>query len=413
MSFKKCNVILMTTLLLAAVSCKKPAITITSEPIPFTPLPQFVQGIENPENSWFFQIPSSQDEKGLYIPIQSDSDGNVYFIGRDQHFYSLNPKGTLQWSKEGAFQPVLRMVDNKTLLTMLDAIRLYNLDGSVKSIWMETGTCFLGPDGYIYTTLPSQEKKELIFSSLDARGNLRWKAPYQVKYGGHILIDGLWFDDENNVYYFVEDISEDKKFTDVSLFSFTSNGIPRWKKNFPSNKTLGFPFNQTFQSYVMFPLYSVKEETIQMENSKWLIGLNRNGDEIWRKEEKRAGIYSVPFQVCPNGQFVTALSSIKEGVTFVSSYNNLGEVIWERKLIGSEISPILADQENHTYIAAGGMSGDRYLYAFNPDGSTKWKIKIPTPLSTEVETMYLGNDQSIYLTLKGKNIIYKVSQAVP
>ena len=96
MSFKKWNAFLLITLLLAAVSCKKPAVTFTSEPIPFTPLPQFVQGIENPENSWFFQIPDSQDEKGLFIPIQSDSDGNVYFIGRDRQFYSLNPEGTLQ-----------------------------------------------------------------------------------------------------------------------------------------------------------------------------------------------------------------------------------------------------------------------------------------------------------------------------
>jgi len=413
MSFKKWNAILIITLLVSAVSCKKPTITITSEPIPFTLLPQFVQGIENPKNSWFFQTPVSQDDKGLTIAIQSDVDGNVYFIGRDRQFYSLNPEGVLRWKKEGNFQSVLRMVDNTTLLTIRDDIRLYNLDGSVKSIWMETGTGFQGPDGYIYTILPSEEKKMLVFASLDARGDIRWKAPYEVKYGGNILVDGIWFDDEDNVYYFVEDISEDKKFIDVSLFSFTSTGAPRWKKNFPNNKTLGFPFNQVFQSFVMFPLYSVKEEVIQKENSKWLVGLNRNGDEIWRKEEKREGVYSVPFQICPNGQFVTALSSIWEGVTFVSSYNNLGEIIWERKLVGSEVSPILIDQENHTYIAAGGMTGDRYLYAFYPDGTTKWKIKIPSPLSTEVETMYLGNDQSIYLALKGKNILFKVSQAVP
>jgi outer membrane protein assembly factor BamB len=88
-------------------------------------------------------------------------------------------------------------------------------------------------------------------------------------------------------------------------------------------------------------------------------------------------------------------------------------VIWERKLVGRDISPIQVDRDNHVYIAAGGMNGDRYLYAFYPDGTTKWKLKIPSPLGTKVETLYLGNDRSLYLTLLDKNSLFKISQANP
>lgn len=413
MTIKKWKIYLLISLLISVVSCKKPATSITSQPIPFTPLPQYMKGIENPVNSWFFQIPSSPEQKGNIIPIQSDVDGNVFFIGRDGNFYSLNAQGELRWKKEGNFQPALNLLDEKTILTFRGDIKLYNLDGSVKSIWMQTGLGFQGPDGYIYTTLPTQEKQVFTFCSLDSLGDLRWKAPYQVKYGGTTRLNGMCFDNENHVYFFLEDISEDQNFSDISLFSFASDGTPRWKKSFPNHQITGFPFNQVFQSFVMFPLYSIIDETVQPDRSKWLVGLNPNGDEIWRKEEPRNGVYPVPFQISPNNQIITGLSSSAEGVSYVTSYNELGEVIWERKLVGSEISPILVDAENHVYIAAGGMTGDRYLYAFYSDGTTKWKLKIPSPLGTEVETMYLGLDQSIYLTLKGKNIIFKVSQVVP
>lgn len=413
MSNKNRIVLLLLVMMVTCLSCKKPSATITSQPIPFSSLPRYAQGIDQPENSWFFQIPSSQNQPNKSISLQSDPEGNVFFISRDQLFYSLSQTGELRWKKEGGFRPLLCLADSNSLMTYRDDIKLYNRDGNIKSIWIETGETFLGPDGCIYTTLPSEDNKMIIFSSLDSQGDLRWKAPYQVRYGGSVVVHGVWFDTDNNVYFFVEDTSEDKKFYDITLFSFSATGTPRWKKNFPNHKTAGFPFNQVFQSFIMLPLHTISDEEIQPNKSKWLVGLNQNGDEIWRKEENRDGLYPVPFQTCPNGQVITALSSMEEDASYVTSYNHLGEVIWERKLVGRDISPIQVDRDNHVYIAAGGMNGDRYLYAFYPDGTTKWKLKIPSPLGTKVETLYLGNDRSLYLTLLDKNSLFKISQANP
>lgn len=417
MRFKNWKIAFFIILLVFAWSCKGSEKKVTTHPTPFIPLTKAQAGIESPQNSWFYQWPETQQESTLTIPIQSDTAGNVYFIGRDQYFYSLNPKGELRWKKGSEFSPFLIVPDKNTILTMRGRnIRLFDMEGSIKGIWQETYIPYLGPDGYIYTLLSGNEALQTIeFASLDSNGELRWSITHGLKNTSLSYCNSVWFDKQNNVYFLINHTSEVPQTSQLVLYSFTSDGLARWKKSFPENIQIQYlQESQIIQSYMLFSL-SREQQTDNAETSVQynIIALDVDGNEIWRKEEKRNGIFSVPFRIGENNRTISAFSSSEEDIAFLKATNDKGETMWERKLSSKEVSPVVIDKENHIYITSGGSTGDRYLYAFYPDGTTKWKIKLPTPLATKVESMVLGYDKSIYLTLVGKNILYRVSQQVP
>lgn len=417
MTIKNWKATVLIIFLVLIWSCKGTDIKLTSHPTPFIPLSRAIAGIESPENSWYYQWAESPQDSEFIIPLQTDTEGNVYFIGREGDFYSLNPNGELRWKKGSEFSPFLIIPDKNTILTMRGRnIRLFDTDGSIKGIWRETYIPYLSPDGYIYTLLSGNEAMESIeFACLDSNGEFRWKLSHGLQENTISYCNSVWFDKQNNVYYLINHTSENQLTTQLVLYSFTSDGLARWKKSFPENVTAQYlQDSQTIQSYMLFSLSSIPaEEKTGLNTPQYLIALDIDGNELWRKQESRAGVFSVPFRIGENNRVISAFSSSEEDATYLKATNEQGEAIWERKLTSHEVSPVVIDKENHIYVATGGSIGDRYLYAFYPDGTTKWKIKLPTPLSTKVESMLLGHDKSLYLTLVGKNLLFRVSQQNP
>lgn len=283
---------------------------------------------------------------GLGRPPQSgiliDSSNTIYFGSLDEHFYAINPDGTLKWKyKTGHITELL----------------FPNIDNN----------------GRLYIT--NNPEAELVCLNND--GTLGWRS----KYGDGFLEKSPVISPEGDDIYIPG--------TYENLYSIDTAGRLQWE--FECGRINKAPIVDS-SGNIYFTC---------TESPQYFYSLNSEGEINWKTIIQSVGLfnsYSMPtIDKWGNLYFVAPDSTAPYSIGLVSLSND-GKFRWRYSLndvIGDDVTqPLICDAEGTVYL---GSTFGNYYYAISNEGKLKWKL----PLNGyQVDnTGAIGKDGTLYLGL--------------
>jgi outer membrane protein assembly factor BamB len=304
-----------------------------------------------------------------YAPV-IDSDGTIY-VGGQGYLYAIKPDGTLKWKfqKENHYFHVPAIgLDGKIYVACSDGY-LYALRPDGNWVWkFDTGywskffsAPAIGQDGTIYFGV----YKYLYAFDPNTR-SLKWK----FKAGDTVFAPAIGQD--GRIYVSSED---------GYLYAFKPDGNWVWK----------FPGPSLHKGIYADPVigsdgtiyFGYHESPFELD----LCAFKSDGTPKWsiKLGELRFGEISID----TDGTIYVG-SADRELTDYINAVNPNGTLKW-RVSVAAPVSAPAIGSDGTFYVS----SEDNYLYAFNRDGTLKWKFK---PEEKGIGVPIIGSDGTVYIT---------------
>ena len=294
-------------------------------------------------------------------------DGTIYIGSYDEHLYALNPDGTIKWKFENRYQfPSSPLIDNNGIIyictSRFDRSRIYAVypNGSEKWCYdidsLILSDPAMGDDGTIYIGA-----NDTFLYALNPNGTLKWRFKTGQKILGHPSIA------EDDTIYICS--------FDEYLYAITPNGELEWSYNVgtgitisPSIDTDGTIYVGKNEIYAIYPNGSLK----------WIFNLEPNGF-INYSSPAIAEDGTIYFGITYN------IKHIKKGE--ILALNPDGTERWRKKICNFQVhsSPCIGD-DGTVYIGStsfknkkGPYQDEGYIHAFN---DFKYNVPPENPIIT-------------------------------
>jgi len=409
--------------------------------VPFTPITFDLEGIDQPKHAWTYHWPEDYDRTlEAMVSLQVDSHGNVYILGRNFYFYALNSSGERLWGKKNFFQRSFVLCDEGVIADSMSGLRLLDLKGQTKSYYPRgTSDFYLAPDGFIVGEVLTG------LVSYDAKGKLRWHMPFDEDQYDYLHLEGYFFDTQSNGYYIfnasVPETPEMKKNMQwehhTLIMSVSSDGKLRWKKVLSTKRQFLEEFLPTKESLVedtfLLAFHQAEQEeppeemTQEWYESSWgrwydakgvkpktIKAFNTDGEELWQVEETRLGLHDLDYAIDQENNFYFAYNEQDASTPYwelisghLMKVSKEGKLLWSKAMEGQfETAPLL-DKNKHIYI--GLQTDDSNLFAFYPDGTEKWRMKVEV-LNQYLHSLTFGPKRSLYFTSSLQSLLFCVRE---
>gem|GEM_PF-2724762 len=328
---------------------------------------------------WKFEIGKCM--LGLHSSPAVTSDGYIYVISDCGWLYALDSYGNLMWKKWGISSDGSAAVDSKGIVYVVAdiGVRAFNPDGSLKWKWDfppagSNGAYYatpsspaIGSDGTVYVAYGYN------LYALDSNGSVKWK----FKTNGFIASSPA-VDEERKVIYFGSN--------DGYIYAVNCDGSLKWKFYIGGYVTSSPAIDNDGSIYIM-------------SDQPFLYALNPDGTL------KRKIFVTDKAIVVINGYAMISSPVIDvDGTIYVGSHeggisaiNPDGSYKWWAEV--SELAEpfsLALGADRTIYVGSG-----EYLYAFNPDGNIKWKLKtegeiLSSPVIAPDGTIYIVSGKYLY-----------------
>jgi outer membrane protein assembly factor BamB len=430
----------------------------------FTPFPttdQKLLGPQKPIEKWTFtwetdktdsnpQFDQSYNPAGLWKDPCVDSLGNVYFSDFQEYIklrgniFALSEAGKLLWKR------------SKTLTIKMDELKDGFINQETKTTSMFTknnssnktyqlSDSFLGQDKMLYGI---QNKKNWLLSiknffnrywyfwffgvghvfdtnivSMDYQGKIKWtyKIPQIDKEKRRFVKD--FCDTKGNDYFVFDQAKEDdatfnNRVPVYEMYSLTSTGKLRWKKEYPTKHFAGEDYGKKFDllsnKLVVGNSFLVSETKIPPYGNVeyYLQCLTTDGNLLWETKMQEDCELKVPYTMLDEKTFLVPIQDTKVDSTFlqaISSEN--GKVLWEKEIDSKHSTSPVVDVDGNIYIGAGGTEQKpRTIYSFTNKGTLRWSMVQTNPDQAFGTNLALGVNHTLYYGLQGTNLLYCIGE---
>lgn len=408
--------------------------------VPFTPITFDLEGIDQPKHAWTYHWPEDYDKTlEAMVSPQVDSHGNVYILGMNYYLYALNSSGERLWEKENCLTSLVPSLEG-VLTETPGRQTLFDVNGTTK--WSDSrfgDNFFLAPDGY----LVGESFGGIL--SYDSKGKLRWHLSLEDETYKSFFFETCFFDTQSNGYFLFTspprvppEMGKSMQYVyHTLLFSVSSQGELRWKKVVATERQFLENFIPSKESLVkdtfLLAFHQAEDEKppeVWTEdwsresfsrwwdakgiNPKTIKAFNTDGEELWQLEESRQGYNDLGYAIDQDNNFFFSFNErdistpswelISGHLMMVSKE---GKLAWSKAMEGQfETAPLL-DKNNHIYI--GLQTDDSNLFAFYPDGTEKWRMKVEV-LNQYLHSLTFGPKRSLYFTSRLQSLLFCVRE---
>jgi outer membrane protein assembly factor BamB len=379
-----------------------------------------------------------------------DSTGNVYFSDFQEYMklrgniYAVSEAGKLIWKR------------SKTLTIKMDELKdgFINQETKTTSILTKNDSpnktykisdSFLGQDKMLYGI---QNKKNWLLSiknffnrywyfwffgfghvfdtnivSMDYQGKIRWtyKIPQIDKEKRRFVKN--FCDTKGNIYFVFDQAKEDEatfnnRVPVYELYSLTSTGKLRWKKEYPTKHFAGEDYGKQFDiisnkleaensflvSETKIPPFGNAEDYLQC--------LSIDGDLLWETMMQEDGEMKVSYTMLDEKTFLVPIQDTKFDRTFLQAISaENGEVLWEKEIDSKYSTSPVIDSEGNIYIGAGGVDKKpRIICSYSSSGSLRWSMVQTNPDQAFGTNLVLGPNHTLFYGLQEMNLLYYIGE---
>jgi outer membrane protein assembly factor BamB len=430
----------------------------------FTPFPttdQKLLGPQKPIKKWTFAWETDKSDSnpefdqsvtplGLSKDPCLDSSGNVYFsdfqawLKISGNLYSLSQNGKLLWKRpkiltanlEGLENGVLNQdsgnvscFNQKNILVrsykifnsflsenkMLYGFRSYkNWFISIKNLFSHIWFLWFYGIGHVYNF-------EMV--SFDFHGKLRWVYKIPLVDISTRRFTHYFSDSQGNVYFVFDQAKEDdatfnNRVPVYEMYSLTSTGKLRWKKEYPTKhfagEDYGKKFNLLSNKLVVGNSFLVSEIKIPPYGNAeyYLQCLSTDGNLLWETKMMEDCELKVPCTMLDEKTFLVPIQDTKLDRTFLQAIaSENGKVLWEKEIDSKNSTSPVVDAEGNIYIGAGGTEQKpRTIYSYTRSGSLRWSMVQTNPSQLFGTSLVLGPNRTLYYGLQGMNLLYCIGE---
>jgi outer membrane protein assembly factor BamB len=342
------------------------------------------KGPENPEIKWTLNLGGSF---GRATPIIGP-DGTIYIgTGTQGTFVAVKPDGTVKWSIE--------------------------LGQSIE------GAGTIGQDGTLYILANN------IVYAITSEGDIKWS--FQMGFGDTQIPASPAIGADGTIYV----NGGDPGYSNFALVAINPDGTEKWRfKNY--NTLYGSPAigsdgtiyisGRNRRVYAVNPDGTLKWESADFGEIIWtgtlidnkgnlyigvasgmVISLDSTGSRRWFAPIIGATNIQSQLAISPNGDSIYIASGGESGKRFHAIDTATGKKKWDADVGANPLSSPIVDANGTIYFG----SRDANIYAFNPDGSLKWKVNIGAGMA--YTSPALGEDGVLYAA--SSNNLYAIGEA--
>jgi hypothetical protein len=428
-SLNGCNILNLSTM--------PPSLHIDRGPfVPFTHVEDEIPSIDNPVQSWTYHWPEDYDRvlEAITEPLV-DKDGNVYFLGKNDYFYSIDTNGELIWNDKGYKEPIVVAEEGIVAKNYIKNLNLTDLEKNLK--W-STKVCFDGYQDSLYLA-PNGYLVYLDFGNivgLDSQGKTMWV------YKNIFVADNCFFDENSNAYItysysYNEKSSKYKEGEDnfeYFMMSISPEGELRWRQSICSDRNYIDTFTPKDNRINDVFLLAYSTSSIVLEDhtkwTDWYQGLrqspkvikafNTDGEELWQMREERNGLYRTQYTVGSDNQLYFSFNSSFDDPKEPSSsppLDNLmcvsktGEIIWDIPFKEDITTAPSLDSEGNIYVGIMSSHFHNHIYSFFPDGTSRWVLNDIDVASEFKSNLILSPKGKIHFTTVNQSLLFCIEEA--
>ena len=336
-----------------------------------------------------------------------DTDGTIYCGSAQGHVYAINSNGTLKWQSKYT----LGNEGFGEIIGTICASLMIDINNNI----------YFSCNGIINTNNPIDGCKTLLFSIKSSNGDINWKYnPYPSNYfNSPQIYDSIAIDKNNNIYFNFQLINQNMQ---GSLVCLDPNGLLLWEYTNLHDQIYLFINSRPMLSENNLVVY-ILSTCAQLPGHVYLDGISTTDGKIINSNSIQLSSLSIKenslVRDVNNTLYFSAniLNNDTKTLADVALYSVTNNTInWQytieidnmAQIVTIDNTPVIGSDGT---IYFGAHINDNlnkrmtaYMYALNPDGTLKWKTKIPNDEFTTIETSPIINaDGNVIVATKVYN----------